>query len=253
MRVIEDDVPIREDKDNENAKNRVAVTEEGAVIRLLDFSDMDWFYVEAKDEKGHITRGWIESQYVIHVYGEEEVPEKIHIIKKKSDVFHELEITSYEDLVESGSPTRLRAELVNFALQHLGNPYIWGGYSLERGADCSGFAKLIYKNFKVTIPRVSRNQARSGKQISVWDAKPGDLIFYMQEGMVVHTMLCLSNDGKHIIVVHSKGEKFGVVVNELNYKDACWAVTFLPTEERPIENDPYMYVILPDGSIQYII
>ena len=70
-----------------------------------------------------------------------------------------------------------RQEIVDFALQFVGNPYVWGGTSLTNGADCSGFVQSIYKQFGISLPRVAADQANAGTRISVEEALPGDLIF----------------------------------------------------------------------------
>ena len=80
----------------------------------------------------------------------------------------------------------VRVELCQFALQFVGNPYVWGGTSLTKGTDCSGFTGSVYKNFGMKIPRTSREQARAGKEIKISDAKPGDLIFYAKGSTIYH-------------------------------------------------------------------
>lgn len=83
--------------------------------------------------------------------------------------------------------------VVNFALQFCGNPYVYGGTSLTKGADCSGFVQSIYAKFGISLPRTAYAQARAGKQITFAEAKPGDLItypghiaIYMGGGKIVH-------------------------------------------------------------------
>ena len=68
--------------------------------------------------------------------------------------------------------------MLEYAKQFLGNPYVWGGTSLTKGADCSGFVQSIYAEFGYSIPRVAEDQAECATKIPVEDALPGDLIFY---------------------------------------------------------------------------
>ena len=84
-------------------------------------------------------------------------------------------------------------EVVDFALQFVGNPYVWGGESLTEGADCSGFAQSVFANFGVSLPRTSYEQQNAGVEVSYADAQPGDLIcygghvaIYMGDGQIVH-------------------------------------------------------------------
>ena len=87
----------------------------------------------------------------------------------------------------------VRVDLVNYATQFVGNPYVWGGTSLTNGADCSGFVQSVYANFGVSLPRTSYEQQNAGYEVSYADAQPGDLIcygghvaIYMGNGQIVH-------------------------------------------------------------------
>jgi cell wall-associated NlpC family hydrolase len=68
--------------------------------------------------------------------------------------------------------------VVDYALQFVGNPYVWGGTSLTNGADCSGFVQSVFKHFGISLPRTSYEQRSSGKEVSYSNAQPGDLICY---------------------------------------------------------------------------
>lgn len=71
-----------------------------------------------------------------------------------------------------------RQSVVDFAMQFVGNPYKWGGTSLTKGADCSGFVKSVYANFGVGMPRTSGAMRSVGVEVSYSDVKPGDVICY---------------------------------------------------------------------------
>lgn len=95
------------------------------------------------------------------------------------------------DYVSSGSGSG--SSVVDYALQFVGNPYVWGGTSLTNGADCSGFVQSIYANFGVSLPRTSYEQQNAGTEVSYSEAQPGDLIcygghvaIYMGDGQIVH-------------------------------------------------------------------
>ena len=86
-----------------------------------------------------------------------------------------------------------RQAVADFAVQFVGNPYVWGGTSLTSGADCSGFVQSVYANFGVSLPRTSYEQQNAGYEVSYADAQPGDLIcygghvaIYMGNGQIVH-------------------------------------------------------------------
>ncbi|MBR4026207.1 MAG: C40 family peptidase [Lachnospiraceae bacterium] len=69
-------------------------------------------------------------------------------------------------------------ELVNYALQFVGNPYKWGGNSLTNGCDCSGFVNLIYKHFGFSVPRYSQAFKTVGKPVAYENLKAGDIVVY---------------------------------------------------------------------------
>ena len=70
-------------------------------------------------------------------------------------------------------------ELVNYALQFVGNPYKWGGNSLTNGCDCSGFVNLIYKHFGFkNVPRQSQSFKYYGQPVAFANIKAGDIVVY---------------------------------------------------------------------------
>lgn len=117
----------------------------------------------------------------------------------------------------------IRSQMVEFAEQFLGNPYVWGGTSLTDGADCSGFVQSIYANFGYSLPRVSRDQAQTGTRISIEEAQPGDLIFYARDGEIYHVVMYIG-DGQ---VIHASSRETGIKISNIYYDNAVWAVRIL--------------------------
>ncbi len=70
------------------------------------------------------------------------------------------------------------SDVINYATQFIGNPYVWGGTSLTNGADCSGFVMSVYAHFGYSLPRTSGAQASCGRGVSYSEAQPGDIICY---------------------------------------------------------------------------
>jgi len=84
-------------------------------------------------------------------------------------------------------------DVVSYACQFIGNPYVWGGESLTDGADCSGFIKSVYANFGISLPHSSVALQRAGSEVSYENAQPGDIVcyaghvaIYMGGGQIVH-------------------------------------------------------------------
>lgn len=87
----------------------------------------------------------------------------------------------------------LGSEIVSYACQFIGNPYVWGGTSLTNGADCSGFVQQVFAHFGISLPRVAEQQRYSGTEVGYANAQPGDIIYYsghiaiyMGGGQIVH-------------------------------------------------------------------
>ena len=101
-------------------------------------------------------------------------------------------------------------EVANFALQFLGNPYVWGGTSLTNGADCSGFTKSVYAHFGVSLPHYDAYQRQFGTSVaSLADAVPGDLICYNG-----HIGIYIGG-GR---LVHASSPKTGIIIGNADYR-----------------------------------
>lgn len=85
------------------------------------------------------------------------------------------------------------SELVNYALQFVGNPYVWGGNSLTNGCDCSGFVHLIYKHFGYTVPRYSMSFLYVGEAVTLDEIQPGDIVVYARKAGIGHVAIYIGN------------------------------------------------------------
>ena len=118
----------------------------------------------------------------------------------------------------------LRVSLVNYAMQFIGNPYVWGGTSLTKGADCSGYVQSIFKKYGYSLPRTSREQAKVGTKISLADAKPGDLVFYGKGGTVNHVGIYIGNGQ----IVNASNRRTGIKVSNASYRTPYAVRRILP-------------------------
>lgn len=105
------------------------------------------------------------------------------------------------------------AGVVDFALQFVGNPYVYGGTSLTNGADCSGFVMSVFAEFGYELPRVAAAQCSASEKKSVADIEAGDLVFY-GEGCIDHVALYIG-DGK---IVHASTAATGIKVSDYDYR-----------------------------------
>lgn len=70
------------------------------------------------------------------------------------------------------------SSVVSYAMQFVGNPYVWGGNSLTNGVDCSGFVHEVYEHFGISTPRYSRAFKSVGQAVSFDNIQPGDVVVY---------------------------------------------------------------------------
>lgn len=107
-----------------------------------------------------------------------------------------------------------REELVEFALQFEGNPYVYGGTSLTNGADCSGFVMSVFKEFGYELPRVAAAQFESSDQKSIDEIEPGDLLFYGDYG-IDHVALYIGDEK----IIHASTSATGIKISDYNYRE----------------------------------
>lgn len=108
----------------------------------------------------------------------------------------------------------VRVELCEYAKQFVGNPYVWGGTSLTKGADCSGFVLSVFAKYGISLPHSSRAQANSGTRIKMSEAKPGDLVFYAKGGRINHVAIYIGGGQ----VISASSPKTGIRIASAYYR-----------------------------------
>lgn len=118
----------------------------------------------------------------------------------------------------------VRASVVSYALQFVGNRYVWGGTSLEKGVDCSGFTMRILGKYGISLPHSSRAQPSYGTKISASEAKLGDLFFYGSGRSISHVAIYIGNGQ----IVHASNKRDGIKVSNAYYRNPICVVRYLP-------------------------
>ena len=102
--------------------------------------------------------------------------------------------------------------VVEYAKRYLGLRYN-SGFSLTTGTDCSGFTKLIYREFGITLSRSASGQAKNGTYVRKGDLQKGDLVFYNKgSGGITHVAMYIGNGQ----VIHESNHRDGVKISSVN-------------------------------------
>ena len=130
---------------------------------------------------GDVT-GFVKTEYIIYGEDAEKIAEEM---MANNEAFTYAESRAQEEArlqaeaeAEAERMQSMGEQVVSFACQFIGNPYVWGGTSLTDGADCSGFVQSVFANFGISLPRTSYEQRSAGTGVSYEEALPGDIICY---------------------------------------------------------------------------
>lgn len=168
----------------------LTVMGEGERLEVLEDEKNGWIKVLVDDQEGYIAAEFAE------------VKEELQTAVTMSELMY------------GQGVSELRVDLVQYAKQFIGNPYVWGGTSLTNGADCSGFVLSIYKKYGISLPHSSRAQATMGKQVSLAEARPGDLVFYSSGGRINHVAIYIGGGQ----VVHASNPRTGIRISGATYR-----------------------------------
>ncbi len=172
----------------------------------------DWFEIESADIEGYIS-----SDYLLT--GAEANEKAEELMEEGRELETALTLMEYR---YGKGVTDIQMEICEYARQFVGNPYVWGGTSLTKGADCSGFTLSVYKNYGVSLPHSSKAQANCGTKIDLSEVQPGDLVFY--GGKNIHHVAMYIGNGQ---VVHAQSANTGIVVSSMYYNTPTRAVRVL--------------------------
>lgn len=195
--VTTDTLRVREEASTDSdTLSTVNKDEELVVVETLD----GWVKVEVDNYQGYVSADYVNVA-----------------VKLKTG-------NTMKELTFGNGVSQTRVDLVNYALQFVGNRYVWGGTSLTKGVDCSGFTMKIYQKYGIYLPHSSRAQPGHGTKISRSEIRPGDLIFYGSGKSINHVAIYIGNGQ----VVHASNSRDGIKISNAFYRTPVCIVSYLP-------------------------
>ena len=187
---------------------------DGQVVTVQEIENEEWV---------RISGGYVRRAYLTEVSEETDPPdeweewpddtdpeENSPAREEETGENSEDEDNSADDRYVTSWDEDLGRAVTEYAAGFEGLPYVWGGESLETGADCSGFTRAVYAHFGVDLPHFDQYQRNCGLEVSsISEARPGDLIFYKD-----HVTIYLG-DGK---VINCSCEEVGTKIMRADYK-----------------------------------
>ena len=163
----------------------ITLVSEDDKLKVINEDKEGWVKVKTSDGKGYVS-----AEYV-----------------KVYDTFKYAEKPEAEQS-SSGSGSG-GSGVASYALQFVGNPYVWGGSSLTNGADCSGFIMSVYAHYGISLPHSSYALRNVGRKVSYSEAQPGDIICYSG-----HVALYIGGGQ----IVHASNKRDGIKVSNATYR-----------------------------------
>lgn len=223
-KVIADKLNVRKEPSVES--KRVGYLNFEEKVKVVE-TEGEWIRIQYAQEK----EGYVAAEYVViseeFNYAKTLEEEAKELAEKAEREQRETQAAQVENIVEEivvvpptvtyTSNESLRQEIVNYALQYVGNRYVSGGRSLAGGTDCSGFTCFVYADFGYSISRTPSGQmSGSGRSIGYEEIQPGDIICYSSNGgkSCTHVGMYIGNGQ----IVHSANSRKGVIISGADFE-----------------------------------
>lgn len=196
----------------------------GEYLDILENESNGWYKIDINNLTGYVSADYVKEIYTL--------PTAVEIVEVKvgnttaqgstggsSYTGPTFDTSSLDQTV-----SQTAKDLIDYSMQFLGNPYVYGGNSLTNGTDCSGFVKLIFAHFGYSLPRSSVEYAYVGTQIPYTAAKPGDIMVYKYGSRIGHVAIYIGNGQ----IVHASTPSGGIRIGSAYFVTPCFAVRVIP-------------------------
>lgn len=185
---------------DEYIKKNVKKSQLKGIDKQAMYDDLDnWVLISIDNDRAFVSKDFIKLTYNLN----RAVSIKESSSKKKGG-------GSGSSSSESSSGA---SSVISYAMQFLGNRYVYGGTSLTNGTDCSGFTMRVYQKFGISLPRTSGAQAAATSKVTPGNERPGDLFFYGSGG-VSHVALYIGNGQ----IIHASNPSDGIKISSAYYR-----------------------------------
>ena len=163
--------------------------------------------------------GYVSADYVEVVYS---LPTAVEVVEVQVSGSSSSSRPTYSNLDPNVSQTA--KDLINTGMQYLGNPYRYGGNSLTKGIDCSGFVKQIFAKYGYSLPRTSGGYTSVGTRVPLDQIKPGDILIYKYGSRIGHVAIYIGNGQ----ILHAANERDGICISNAYFIYPYMAVRVIP-------------------------